>query len=65
MNLFNKNYHMKIYMPKSQLEKNNKQKSQVQEGFYRKTIGEYMCIYIYVCVWGRWPKFLYWALSPI
>ena len=49
MNLFNKKYHIQIYMRRLQLEKNknkkNKQTREVQEGFYGKTIGEYMYVF--------------------
>ena len=48
MNLFNQNYHIQIHMCKLQLEKKKqKQNCGVQEGFYGKTIGEYIYIYIY------------------
>ena len=40
MNLFNQNYHIEIHMHKLQLPK--KKKGGVQEGFYGKTIGEYI-----------------------
>ena len=39
MNLFNQNYHIEIHMHKLQLPK---KKGGVQEGFYGKTIGEYI-----------------------
>ena len=43
MNLFNQNYYMQIHMCKLKLEKKKqKQKLGVQEGFYGKTIGEYI-----------------------
>ena len=42
MNLFNQNYNIKIHMRKLQLEKKNKQKHEVQEVIYGKTIGEYI-----------------------
>ena len=49
MNLFNQNYHILIHMHKLQLAKHKKkkhknQKCGVQEGFYGKTIGEYIYI---------------------
>ena len=44
MNLFNQNYHIQIHMHKLQLEKKKKKVvgGGVQEGFYGKTIGEYI-----------------------
>ena len=43
MNLFNQNYYMQIHThSKLQLEKKNKQKHEVQEVIYGKTIGEYI-----------------------
>ena len=49
MNLFNQNYHIQIHMCKLQLEKKKQKRNcGVQEGFYGKTIGEYIYIYIYI-----------------
>ena len=46
MNLCNQNYHIQKHMCKLQLEKKKnkktKQKRGVQEGFYGKSIGEYI-----------------------
>ena len=45
MNLFNQNYHIQIHMCRLQLEKKKQKQKQncgVQEGFYGKTIGEYV-----------------------
>ena len=45
MNLFNQNYHIQIHMRKLQLKKKKKKnEGGVQEGFYGKTIGEYIYI---------------------